>query len=87
MINYDKEAITDSTYKHVDAILKSNDYFKNKLRPSSGVMWNIVYWSTAMMQYYECLKVVNTKRAKVREWSKENHIELNQTQLEEVRKV
>ena len=31
MINYDKEAITESTYKHVDAILKSNDYLKNNL--------------------------------------------------------
>jgi dynein heavy chain len=67
MQEYDKERIPEGVVKRVNAILGSEDFTMEKVKSASGALVAILKWSSAMMQYHELLKVVNPKRAKVRE--------------------
>jgi dynein heavy chain len=69
MQEYDKEAIPESTVRRVGAILASDDFTMEKVKSASQALVAILKWSSAMLQYHELLKVVNPKRAKVREMS------------------
>lgn len=67
MQDYDKENIPESTVRRVNAIISSEDFTMEKVKSASQALVAILKWSSAMMQYHELLKVVNPKRAKVRE--------------------
>jgi dynein heavy chain len=67
MINYDKENIPASVVKRANAILESDDFTLEKVTSASSALLAILKWSNAMMKYYELLKIVNPKRAKVAE--------------------
>ena len=67
MQDYDKENIPDNTVKKVNEILKSEDFGIDKVKSASMALVAIQKWSSAMMDYYELLKIVNPKRAKVAE--------------------
>ena len=64
MMNYDKEAIPESTVRRVGAVLKNEDFTMEKVKCTAhGIMVVILKWSSAMLQYHELLKLVNPKRA------------------------
>jgi len=67
MKEYDKERIPEAVVKRVNAILESEDFTMEKVKSASGALVAILKWSSAMMQYHELLKIVNPKRAKVKE--------------------
>ena len=67
MKEYDKERIPEAIVKRVNAILESEDFTMEKVKSASGALVAILKWSSAMMQYHELLKIVNPKRAKVKE--------------------
>lgn len=67
MQEYDKEGITDGIVKKVNLILVSEDFTMEKVKSASGALVAILQWSDAMMKYHELLKIVNPKRAKVKE--------------------
>ena len=66
MLDYDKEAIPESTVRRVGAILASDDFTMEKVKGFPALV-AILKWSSAMLYYHELLKTVNPKRAKVRE--------------------
>jgi len=67
MIEFDKENISESTVKRVNAILNSDEFTLEKVRAASNALVAIHKWVSAMMQYHELLKIVNPKRLKVAE--------------------
>jgi dynein heavy chain len=67
MKGYDKENIPESTVKRVNAILAGEDFTLEKAKGASGCLVGVLKWSSAMMTYHELLKIVNPKRAKVKE--------------------
>ena len=67
MQEYDKENISEGTVRRVGAILASEDFTMEKVKSASQALVAILKWSSAMLQYHELLKIVNPKRAKVRE--------------------
>jgi dynein heavy chain len=67
MQEYDKENISEATVRRVGAIIASEDFTMEKVKSASQALVAILKWSSAMLQYHELLKIVNPKRAKVRE--------------------
>lgn len=67
MKDYDKESIPETTVTRVNKILVSDDFTMEKVKSASGALVAILQWSDAMMKYHELLKIVNPKRAKVKE--------------------
>lgn len=67
MIDYDRENIPAAVVKRVNAILTSPDFTHEKVKNASVALLAVLKWSSAMMKYYELLKVVNPKREKVAE--------------------
>jgi dynein heavy chain len=67
MQNYDKEHISENTVKRVNAILANEDFTYDRVKAASTALVAILKWSSAMMQFHELLKIVNPKRAKVKE--------------------
>jgi dynein heavy chain len=67
MKDYDKEHIPESTVKKVNAIITSEDFTMEKVKSASQALVAILKWSSAMMSYHELLKIVNPKRALVKE--------------------
>lgn len=67
MKDYDKENIKEGTVKKVNAIITSEDFTMEKVKSASNALVAILKWSSAMMQYHELLKIVNPKRALVKE--------------------
>jgi len=51
----------------VNAILDHPDFNPDAIKKASEALLGICKWSMAMMKYYELLKIVNPKRAKVAE--------------------
>lgn len=67
MINYDKEHIPDSVYKKARAIFSEPDFSMDAIKNASDALVGICKWAEAMCSYYDLLKQVNPKRAKVAE--------------------
>lgn len=67
MKDYDKESIPESVVGRVNKILVSDDFTMEKVKSASSALVAILQWSDAMMKYHELLKIVNPKRAKVKE--------------------
>jgi len=67
MKEYDKEHIPEKTVKAVNAIITSEDFTMEKVKSASQALVAILKWSSAMMSYHELLKIVNPKRALVKE--------------------
>lgn len=67
MKEYDKESIPEGVVGRVNKILVSDDFTMEKVKSASGALVAILQWSDAMMKYHELLKIVNPKRAKVKE--------------------
>ena len=67
MMTYDKENIPDRVVKNVNAIIGSPDFKPDDIKKASEALLGICKWAMAMMKYYELLKIVNPKRAKVAE--------------------
>jgi dynein heavy chain len=67
MKEYDKESIPEGVVTRVNKILVSDDFTMEKVKSASGALVAILQWSDAMMKYHELLKIVNPKRAKVKE--------------------
>lgn len=69
MQEYDKENIDEKVVKRVGAIIDSDDFTPEKVASASSALVAILKWSSAMLRYHDLLKIVNPKRAKVREMS------------------
>ena len=67
MKEYDKENISEKTVTRVNAIINSENFTMEKVKSASQALVAILKWSKAMMSYHELLKIVNPKRAKVKE--------------------
>lgn len=67
MKEYDKESIPESVVGRVNKIIASEDFTMEKVKSASSALVAILKWSDAMMKYHELLKIVNPKRAKVKE--------------------
>jgi dynein heavy chain len=67
MIDYDKEHIPDSVVKKVKLIIDNSEFSLEAVKASSEALLGICKWAMAMVKYYELLKIVNPKRAKVAE--------------------
>jgi len=67
MKEYDKENINPKTVEKVGKILASEDFTYEKVKSASEALVAVQKWSSAMLSYYELLKIVNPKRAKVKE--------------------
>ena len=67
MMTYDKENIPDRVVKNVNSILNSPTFNPDDIKKASEALLGICKWAMAMMKYYELLKIVNPKRAKVAE--------------------
>jgi len=67
MKDYDKESIPESVVTRVNKIIASEDFTMEKVKSASSALVAILKWSQAMMSYHELLKIVNPKRAKVKE--------------------
>lgn len=67
MIGYDKEHIPDSVIKKIRPIFDSPDYSIEAIKASSEALMGICKWAEGMLKYYDLLKIVNPKRAKVSE--------------------
>lgn len=67
MITWDKEHIKESVVKKVNGILQDKDFSLADILKASEALGGITKWAMAMMKYYELLKIVNPKRAKVKE--------------------
>ena len=64
---YDKENISETVVKRVNVILAGEDFTYEKAKGASSCLVGILKWAQAMMTYHELLKIVNPKRAKVKE--------------------
>jgi dynein heavy chain len=69
MQDYDKENIEEKVVKRVGAIIDSDDFTLEKVTSAASALVAILKWSAAMLKYHELLKIVNPKRAAVREMS------------------
>lgn len=67
MINYNKNAIPESTVKKVNAIMNSEDFTLERVKAASSALVAIHKWVSAMMSFHELLKIVGPKREKVAE--------------------
>lgn len=67
MQTYDKENIPERVVKNVNAIIGSPEFKPDDIKKASEALLGICKWAMAMMKYYELLKIVNPKRAKVAE--------------------
>jgi hypothetical protein len=67
MQDYDKENIEAKVVKKVGVILASPDFTLEKVTKASSALVAILKWSSAMLGYYELLKIVNPKRKAVKE--------------------
>ena len=66
-MDYDKEHIPESVVKKVNIILNNPEFSLESVKGSSEALLGICKWAMAMVKYYELLKIVNPKRAKVAE--------------------
>ena len=67
MMGYDKEHIPDSVIKKVKPIFESPDWSEDAIKGASEALLGMCRWARGMVKYYDLLKVVNPKRAKVAE--------------------
>ena len=67
MLAFDKDNIDEKIVRKVNLMLSSPTYSLSDIQAASAALVGIMKWVQAMMKYHELLKIVNPKRAKVRE--------------------
>jgi dynein heavy chain len=71
MTDFDKEHQSEGAVKKVNAILNTPGFTAEKVKGSSSALSGVYRWAGVMVKYHELLKIVNPRRAKVKEMQAE----------------
>lgn len=67
LINYQKDSMSDALVAKVKPLMEKEEMSEKRVQNASGALVAVRVWVEAMIKYHEVLKIVNPKRAIVKE--------------------
>lgn len=67
LINYQKDSMSDALVAKVKPLMEKEEMSEKRVANASGALVAVRVWVEAMIKYHEVLKIVNPKRAIVKE--------------------